>query len=80
MVKELAGALHSGRYHKYSQVIAVGICGDNKIALPFWVVVQLPDTACCLPLSAFYLIWGCFFLLLIGVSKIFEELRGNVIP
>jgi hypothetical protein len=40
MVEELADSFHSGGYHKYSQVIAIRICRDNKIALPFWVIVQ----------------------------------------
>jgi len=40
MVEQLTDAFHSGGYHKYSYVIAIRICRDNKIALPFWVIVQ----------------------------------------
>ncbi len=40
MVKQLADSFHSGRDDKYSHIIAVRICGDNKIAWPFWVIVQ----------------------------------------
>lgn len=40
MVEQLADFFHRGGNSKYSQVVAVRICGDNKITLPFWVIVQ----------------------------------------
>ena len=40
MVEQLADFFHSGRDDKYSHIIAIRICGDNKIAWPFWVIVQ----------------------------------------
>jgi hypothetical protein len=40
MVKQLADAFDGSGYDKYSYVIAVRICRDNKIARPFRVIVQ----------------------------------------
>jgi hypothetical protein len=40
MVKQLADTFHGRGDYKYSQVVAVRICWDNKITLPFWVIVQ----------------------------------------
>jgi hypothetical protein len=40
MVEQLANAFHSRGYHKYSYVIAIWICRDNKVALPFWVIIE----------------------------------------
>jgi hypothetical protein len=40
MVKQLADTFHGRGDDKYSQVVAVRVCWDDKISLPFWVVVQ----------------------------------------
>jgi len=40
MIEQLADSFHSGGNGKYSQVVAAGVCWDNKITLPFWVIVQ----------------------------------------
>ena len=40
MVKQLADSFHGRGDGKYPQVVAVRVCGDNEITLPFWVIVQ----------------------------------------
>lgn len=40
MVEQLADTFYSGGNGKYSQVIALGICGGDEIAWPFWVIGQ----------------------------------------
>ena len=40
VVKKLADTFHGRGDSKYSQVVAVRVCWDNEITLPFWVIVQ----------------------------------------
>lgn len=40
IVKQLADTFHSRGYYKYSYVVAVRVCRDDKIALPFRIITQ----------------------------------------